>query len=143
MRHLARPFKDWYTRSPNGCWPWLGAVNSSGYANKYFGGRMETAHRISWLIHRGPIPSGMLVLHSCDVRRCVNPKHLFLGTQLDNLRDMATKGRARSPLTEDDVMFIKALRRSGETLSFIGAVIGITKEGVHNIVTRRTWRHVA
>lgn len=104
---------------------------------------METAHRISWLIHRGPIPSGMLVLHSCDVRRCVNPKHLFLGTQLDNLRDMATKGRARSPLTEDDVMFIKALRRSGETLSFIGAVIGITKEGVHNIVTRRTWRHVA
>jgi len=88
-------FADYYEPCPTtGCYLWLGKLNSSGYASKYFGGKMELAHRIAWILENGAIPHGMQVLHRCDVRSCVNPDHLFLGTQRDNLRDAIRKGRA-------------------------------------------------
>lgn len=142
MRDKARDFKDWYEVKENGCWFWVGAVNSSGYANKYFNGRMETAHRISFQLHKGPIPDGLQVLHKCNTRRCVNPEHLFLGTQKENLLDMAKKGRTTSCLTEEEVHEIKALRRSGKTLQAVGTTFGITKQTVHNIMTGKTWGHI-
>lgn len=78
-----------------GCWLWSGATNSSGYGHLKAGGRATLAHRMSFEIHCGAIPAGAGVCHRCDVPACVNPAHLFLGSQLDNVRDMIAKGRAR------------------------------------------------
>src|SRR5690554_6899875 len=73
------------------CWHWR-KVRPGGYgASEMLGERL--AHRVSWKIHHGEIPEGMCVLHKCDVRNCVNPDHLFLGTKADNHRDMVEKGR--------------------------------------------------
>jgi hypothetical protein len=70
------------------------AVANSGYGLSWAGGKAVSAHRVSWMAFRGPIPDGMCVLHTCDIRLCVNPDHLFLGTQSENMRDMRKKGRA-------------------------------------------------
>jgi predicted XRE-type DNA-binding protein len=76
-----------------GCWLWRGAVAKTGYGQASFNGRTIAAHRASWQRERGAIPTGMLVLHKCDVRDCVRPSHLFLGTHKDNMADMYAKGR--------------------------------------------------
>lgn len=84
----------------SGCWMWLGSTDDKGYGR--YRTRVKTSlpkltHRLSWVFNFGEIPDGMKVCHKCDVRCCVNPNHLFLGTQKDNLRDMVRKGRGRKP----------------------------------------------
>jgi hypothetical protein len=79
---------------PNtGCLLWLGKVGTDGYGLFKVGGKRRAAHRVSYEIHKGPIPPGLWVLHRCDTPACVNPEHLFLGTHADNMRDMVAKGR--------------------------------------------------
>lgn len=78
-------------RAAHGCWPWIGAVRRDGYGSFKDG----AAHRISWLLAHGSVPSNFMVLHHCDNKICVNPEHLFLGTALDNAADMTAKGRGR------------------------------------------------
>jgi hypothetical protein len=75
------------------CWLFLGGRNNSGYGQIWYRSEVHGAHRISWKLHRGPIPEGMWVLHRCDRPACCNPSHLWLGTALDNVRDMIAKGR--------------------------------------------------
>ena len=80
----------------NTCWLWCGAVNYKGYGVIGLGTRKDgnaLSHRAAWMIYKGSIPSGMDVLHRCDTPACVNPDHLFLGTQQDNMKDRDTKGR--------------------------------------------------
>lgn len=77
------------------CWVWTASKFNSGYGKITFNERQMGAHRASWLVFRGDIPAGICVLHKCDNRPCVNPDHLFLGTNLDNVRDKQAKGRAR------------------------------------------------
>lgn len=88
----------WCRPSKNGCLVWLGYRTTDGYGrlSKSSGG-LELAHRMAWRLVHGPIPDGKCVLHHCDNPPCVRVDHLFLGTQNDNMKDMAAKGRGRKP----------------------------------------------
>jgi len=81
---------------PNsGCWIWVGATNSDGYGWLWRSGRSVRVHRIAWEITKGPIPTGLHVLHRCDVPACIRPSHLFLGTHIENMQDASRKRRLR------------------------------------------------
>lgn len=91
-------------KGPNDCWLWTASKHPFGYG--WFGveGENHSAHRISWIIHHGQVPKGMQVLHNCpggDNPSCVNPSHLWLGTQGDNMRDRQAKGRDNHPCGEE------------------------------------------
>jgi hypothetical protein len=79
-------------RKGDGCWEW-NAAKRLGYGKFAYEGKVIDAHRLSWLLHFGPIPEGMLICHRCDNPPCVRPDHLFLGTRADNTHDMDAKGR--------------------------------------------------
>lgn len=82
----------------DGCWWWTAATKyRNGYGGIRYEGKIIPAHRASWLIHKGEIPSGLLVCHTCDNPPCVNPDHLFLGTYADNAQDACKKGRVKIP----------------------------------------------
>ena len=84
-------------RKTRGCWYWTASTDPLGYGFFHVSGRKKVrAHRVAWELTNGPIPQGMLVCHTCDHPSCVRPDHLFLGTNDDNLKDMARKGRARN-----------------------------------------------
>lgn len=81
------------------CWLWMGYRNTNGYGNFTIGERPHLAHRVAWSLKWGrPVPEDRRILHECDVPACVNPLHLWLGTQRDNVADMIAKGRARAGL---------------------------------------------
>ena len=83
---------------PNtGCWLWTGSLTAKLYGKLKVDGKVIGAHRLQWIRYNGPILEGMSVLHKCDMGLCINPEHLFLGTQADNLRDAAYKGRTYHP----------------------------------------------
>ncbi len=91
----------------DGCWLWKATkVGHMKYGSMRFRGRMQYAHRVSFIIHLGEIPQKMFVCHACDIPQCVNPRHLFLGTASDNKQDSIAKGRSKGkalsypPLTE-------------------------------------------
>lgn len=141
------------------CWVWTGGRNSDGYGNCHMpiDGRLKSqkAHRAAWRLTRGDIPQGMSVLHRCDNPPCVNPDHLFLGTQADNMRDCREKGRyshksgrvgshhQNARLKESDIPNIRALRAKGETFKSIAFQYGVSDSTIHNIFNGHTWGHVA
>jgi hypothetical protein len=85
-----------YLVDASGCWLWTGARFKTGYGGlRADNGRTVRAHRFSYELRRGPIPPGLDVMHACDVRLCVNPAHLSIGTRLDNMRDAVAKGRTK------------------------------------------------
>lgn len=133
---------------PSGCWVYKGATDRRGYGRPcrmlFGGGRKRYyAHRRSYEIHKGPIPEGMLVLHSCDNPPCCNPDHLSLGKDADNHVDMRARGRAnyisRAKLTEDQVREIRASQGTKEELA---AKYSVSAGTIYNIKTRRIWKNV-
>lgn len=85
------------------CWLWLGSLNSNGRGQLWVNGKSMVAPRLSWTMHRGPIPSGLLVCHKCDNPSCVNPDHLELGDQKKNMQDCADRGRNKAFLLRTKV----------------------------------------
>lgn len=143
-------FYDFALPEPNsGCWLWIGALYGSGYGVfNTSDDRTMHAHRYSWMLHRGEIPDGLIVCHKCDVRCCVNPEHLFVGTHSDNANDMHAKGRnntprgeqhVRSKLSEQDVRNIRVDIRA---LSTIGNDYGVDKQYIWKIKHGWHWEHV-
>ena len=132
------------------CWLWTAGKNGDGYG--YFAiahRQMLRASRYSWEITSGPIPSGLFVLHKCDVKLCVKPDHLFLGTAKDNAVDCVTKGRntrgrktGRVVLYPDQVIQLRNQYAQGQKISQrqLGRDYGITQQAVQAIVTRRSWK---
>jgi hypothetical protein len=85
-------------KKTDACWLWVGGINPvTGYGNFYWKNTQRGSHRASWEIHNGPIPGGMQINHHCDVRACVNPEHLYLGDQADNMKDVSDRKRGRKP----------------------------------------------
>jgi hypothetical protein len=95
-----------------------------------------TAHRVSYQIHKGPIPKGMFVLHRCDNPPCCNPAHLFLGTHAENMADMATKGRRAIKLSKETVTAIRASSASSRAL---GREHGVSKTTIRRIQLGKAW----
>ena len=136
---------------PDDCWPWQAAKAKKGYGTFWANRTSRVASRVSWELVHGPIPDGLWVLHRCDNPACVNPSHLFLGTALDNNRDMSEKGRSRGPirpgelnprakLTWDQVREMRALRAAGGmTLVQIGERYGVAFTTVSDIVNGKRW----
>lgn len=81
----------------NGCWVWTGAKHELGYGRIHVDGKVRGAHILSFQMHKGPVPAGIFVCHTCDTPSCVNPDHLFLGTPKDNTHDARAKGRLGAP----------------------------------------------
>lgn len=87
---------DRIRKDENGCWNYIGCTNSTGYGHIRKNGKVQKAHRVSFEYFIGPIPDGLFICHKCDNPACVNPDHLYAGTQKDNVRDMFSRGRAAS-----------------------------------------------
>lgn len=137
-----------------GCWLWTGSrISKMGYGqmvDKNSG--TSQAHRVSYEYYIGPIPSGMCVCHKCDVPCCINPAHLFLGTHLDNVRDMIAKGRNEpllrrhrgsssrySKLTDEQVLKIRDDRRLQRV---IASEYGVNRTAISRIKSRVRWKHL-
>lgn len=149
-------------RGPDDCWNWLAAADPKGYGRLGSGEGKTTrlSHRISWEIHRGPIPEGeghhgTCVCHTCDNSSCVNPAHLFLGTVTDNNADMVRKGRQNgggpagskhwnAKLCETDVRCIRDVHAMGNaSQKWLAEFFGISNTMVCDIIKRNNWKHVA
>ncbi|MCK5615059.1 HNH endonuclease [Candidatus Pacearchaeota archaeon] len=127
----------------NGCIEWQKTVSTAGYGRLRLDGNTILAHRLSWIITNGPIPDGMFVLHKCDNPLCVNPDHLFLGTQNDNMQDMIKKGRYVKPnvkLTKEMVDGIRKKYSIGNTTHRkLSDEYGVCKTQIGNIVRGNHW----
>ena len=145
-------FMRYVNKAESGCWLWTGNRKTFGYDyGLFFTGRRGhtmSAHRASWELFRGEIPSGLCVLHTCDIPRCVNPGHLFLGTVKDNVRDMFQKGRQskqrgehnhNATLTAEQAANI---RRDPRRNYLVAREYGVSWSTVADIKRGRSWKHL-
>ena len=147
---------------PNGCWTWTAARNPKGYGRfsvDWRAGKWELAHRTSYRLSVGPIPTGALILHSCDNPPCVNPAHLRPGNSSDNQRDAYDRGRrdrlriTRTAVTCGEsvhtaklhaaqVIEIRRRLDAGESQGSLGKMFGVKQSTIWNIAHRKTWTHI-
>jgi hypothetical protein len=130
----------------SGCWVWMGTTTVRGYGQIEHKTKKLYAHRASYEAFVGEIPQGMYVCHTCDNVSCVNPNHLFLGTQKQNLQDMAKKGRStrgeKNPgakLTEEQV---NQIRTMDGTCSFISKIFNVSSSAISAIKRKERWSYV-
>ena len=137
---MPKPLKQRFEEKINktdACWLWTGFIDKHGYGRLMKDGKDTGAHRVAWFLHKGAIPDGMQVLHKCDVRHCVNPDHLFLGTHADNHLDKCDKGRVRRgkehwhyKISDEDVKLLRSLPFSKQSLA---KIFGISESYANNL----------
>lgn len=140
-------------REGGGCWEWTGKVDRDGYGFFKCAGLWIRAHRISRTMHDGAIPDGLLVCHHCDNPSCVRPSHMFLGTAKDNGQDASSKGRFSNQLRGEliwsarlnaaAVVEIRRLHHLGTPRADIASMFSVSLSAIDNILSSRTWKHVA
>lgn len=128
------------------CWLWSGSPGMDGYGKLKVGKKTVRAHRVAWELDKGPIPTGLSVLHKCDTPLCVNVAHLFLGTHLDNVFDMMQKERqpmgaknGRAKLSESAVKAVRKLRKAGASLDELAARFQVSRWTIKAAARRVTW----
>lgn len=133
------------TANSASCWEWKAALTSTGYGQfTVSGGKNWRAHRLAYELTKGPIPPGMVIMHSCDNRRCVNPAHLAAGTQKQNLIQMAIRNRKPTAvLTAEDVRECRERARSGETIQSIADSYSVKHVTISAAIRGRTWKHIS
>ena len=136
---------------PKACWEWTGGKINTGYGMFHpLPKQSILAHRYSYEQHRGPVPAGQFVLHHCDNRPCVNPRHLFCGTQQANVDDMINKGRDHkrgaigvknqgAKVTEE---IVRQIRASPTTARILAERYGVSRAQIYSIRQRRAWTHI-
>lgn len=136
-------------RGPNDCWLWTASKDRHGYGTFQLNGKPRKAHRLSWVLSNGPVPDGLCVCHSCDVRLCVNPSHLWAGSNKANTVDMVAKGRnvtlrgeeaSWSKLTNEEVVAIKST--VGVSQRKMARQYGVCQTMISKIRLGDRWRHV-
>lgn len=136
------------------CWLWKGSPDSDGHSG-YFGFNRDRcrAYRFSWILHFGPIPKGLFVCHKCDNGLCVNPEHLFVGTQKDNIADASTKGRmvgasfpgelnTQSKLREQEILEIRNSIGSGVSQRILAAKYCVHQASIWKVIHGKSWKHL-
>jgi len=156
LRFFAKVYK-----TLDGCWNWTSETQRSRlpYGRFWMDGKSHLAHRVAWLIEGRPLLDSEFVLHHCDNPRCVNPAHLFLGTQTDNMRDAKAKGRLKHPgmmkghtlsqgerhrsakLKSEDVLNMRQHCKFSD-IPDLSKRFGISKHSIYMALTKRTWRHL-
>jgi len=153
-------------KGENGCWNWMASMRENGYGQIYKDGKPAKAHRVSYELFVGKIPEGLCVLHSCDNRKCVNPAHLSVDTQKENLRQMRERYRdntakgdnsgsrthperrprgethCRSKLTNNDIYEVKILYGFGFTHRELGLMYNVAHSSIANILNGKSWNHL-
>lgn len=135
-------FHRMYKKTENGCWEWSGLLKH-GYGVITYYSQSFGAHRVSYFIHTGKVPS-LHILHKCDNPKCVNPNHLYEGTDADNTNDKVIRNRHKwtSKLKSDEVLEIRRLHREGWVLSALAKEFQCSDGNIHAIVNRDTWKHL-
>lgn len=135
---------DKITPEPNtGCWLWCGCADKDGYGFVRVDGKNKKVHRVIFERHNGSINAKTLVCHTCDTPSCVNPLHLYAGTNSDNQIDAAIRQRAPcQKLSVRDVLEIRERRASGETATSLAKEFGVHLTTIINIAHRQKWKHV-
>lgn len=147
---MRNDFSSQYAIDESGCWLWRRSL-IGGYGSLRVGGKRGKAHRFSYQLHFGSIPDGLVVRHKCDRPSCVNPLHLELGTQVDNIADAVARGRARGAVGERNhhaklnrSQVIEIRRRSdlGESRVSLSKAFGVASTMISNIARGQSWKDV-
>lgn len=151
---LKERFERAYKVEASGCWIWKQAISRNGYGRIGLNYKNLYAHRVSYELNIGAIPNKLSVLHKCDNRKCVNPEHLFLGTQKDNIQDMIKKQRGcngekqgNSKLTAADVKCIResywvSSNKRNSNLKELSEKFGISKPHICALIKGIRWKHL-
>jgi len=144
-------FNEKYCPVPeSGCWLWTGAMRGEGnYGAIAIDGKTFGAHRLSYLLHKGEIPEGMQVQHHCDVKECVNPDHLYVGTQKENMADMRRRSRSgytgskgeSHPSCKITEEIVREIRASSLLQKELCKKYGLRQSQISRIINNQSWRH--
>ena len=136
-------------KGPNDCWLWIGG-KSAGYGSIGFNGRIYVAHRISYYIHNMKDPGKLLVCHTCNTPLCMNPKHFYLGTHVENNQQAHDEGRRNqegelnqlAKLKEVEVIEIRDAVGNGERISDKAKEYKVAESTIRDLVNRKSWKHI-